>query len=120
MFKYKDPFGGAGEEGRKEKGICVYYIVRLSSLDSIMCSIGNTRRKCSPKRVLVKVFMYNRGKETCCTDPLRSTAYNAGSRSFMNASDYCRKGMLQVIEKEIYQVGGGLLYMLSKWRLGRI
>lgn len=46
----------------------------------------------------------------CCTHPLRSTAYNASSRSSsLNAGDYHRKGMPQVIEKGIYKVGEGTL-----------
>lgn len=63
--------------------------------------------------------MYNRGKETCCTDPLRSTVYSASSRSFsLNADDCCRKGMLQVIEKGIYKVGGEVTLDASKTEVG--
>lgn len=59
---------------------------------------------------MVKVFMYDRGKEMCSIDPLRSTADNAISGSFsLNAGDYRRKRTLQVTEKGIYKVGGGLL-----------
>lgn len=94
-------------EGEEKKG-CVCYIVPLSSLIPRMSSIAKTRRECSPKTVLVKVFMYNWGKDTCCTHPLRSTAYNASSRSSsLNAGDYHRKGMPQVSEKGIYKVGAG-------------
>lgn len=62
MFKHKDLGGG------REKNGCVCYVVPLSSLISIMSSIAKTRRKHCPKTVLVKVFTYNRGEETCCTD----------------------------------------------------
>ena len=103
MFERKD--SGAG----KKKG-CVCCIVPLSSLISMMSSVAKTRRKHSPKTVLVKVFMYNKGKETCCTDPLRSTAYSASSESSsLNAHTFVEKEHFRSLRQAFTKLGGGVL-----------